>query len=298
MNEIVVTEGLSKDYGKLHALTDVSLAVPRGALFGLLGANGAGKTTMLDLLLNLQEPTRGKARVLGTDSRRLRGPDFTRIGYVSESQRGPRDMRLGYFFNYLKPFYPNWDDDRAAELLDRYCLPLDRRIRALSRGMWMKACLASSLAYRPELLVLDEPFSGLDVESREELSQTLVEAAEETTVVISTHDHGEIESFITHIAVLSEGRLAFAEEMAHFVRRIREVVVTLEHPFVPDPWPSHWICPESSASVTRFIDTGFDDERSEREIAERFEGVRDISAQPMPLRSILLALSRSQRIAA
>lgn len=298
MDEVVVTEALSKNYGKVRALSDVSLSVPRGALFGLLGANGAGKTTLLDLLLNLREPTAGRSRVLGIDSRHLKGSGFTRIGYVSESLRGPRDMRVGYFFDFLKAFYPSWDDARAAELIERYRLPLDRRIRALSRGMWVKACLASALAYRPELLVLDEPFSGLDVESREELAQTLVESAQETTVVISTHDHGEIESFISHIAYLQDGNLAFAEEMTAFVRRVREIVVTLERPFVPDPWPAHWICPESSTSITRFIDTRFDDERSPREIRERFEGVRDVSAQPVPLRSILLALSRSQRMEA
>jgi ABC-2 type transport system ATP-binding protein len=104
MNDVVVTEQLCKRSGKVHALTDVSMRVPRGALFGLLGANGAGKTTLLDLLLNLQESSAGTAHVLGIESRKLRGPDFTRIGYVSESQRGPRDMKLGYFFNYLKPF--------------------------------------------------------------------------------------------------------------------------------------------------------------------------------------------------
>src|SRR2546426_4247045 len=109
-------------------------------------------------------------------------------------------MKVGYFLSYCKPFYPAWRDEDAAELVRTYDLPLDRPLKALSRGMRIKAALAASLAYRPRLIVLDEPFSGLDVLVREQLIETIVERTPEATVLLASHDLAEIESFATHIA--------------------------------------------------------------------------------------------------
>src|SRR4029077_12238928 len=112
--------------------------------------------------------------------------------YVSENQQMPRWMTVEYLLAYLKPFYPSWDDARAEELLRQFQLPRDRKLRHLSRGMWMKAALASSLSYRPRLLVLDEPFSGLDPLVREDLIEGLLDSAGETTILISSHDLADI----------------------------------------------------------------------------------------------------------
>jgi ABC-2 type transport system ATP-binding protein len=109
--------------------------------------------------------------VLGVDSRRLGPAEFAKIGYVSESQEMPEWMTREYFLSYLKPFYPTWDDARASELVRQFDLPLQRQLKHLSRGMKMKAALVSSLAYRPKVLVLDEPFSGLDPMVREDLAE-------------------------------------------------------------------------------------------------------------------------------
>src|SRR5262249_3655413 len=157
-----------------------NLKVPKGAIYGLVGPNGAGKTTAMKMMMNLIQPDSGRAEILSCDSRRLGPPELARIGYVSENQELPGWMTVGYFMDYLKPFYPDWDDARAAELLRNFDLPGDRKLRHLSRGMWMKASLASSLAYRPQLLVLDEPFSGLDPLVREELIEGLLESADDT----------------------------------------------------------------------------------------------------------------------
>jgi ABC-2 type transport system ATP-binding protein len=107
----------------------------------------------------------------------------------------PGWMTVEYLLSYLKTFYPTWDDGRAKELLRQFKLPLDRKLRDLSRGMWMKASLTSSLAYHPKLLVLDEPFSGLDPLVREELIEGLIDCAQETTILVSSHDLADIESF-------------------------------------------------------------------------------------------------------
>ena len=185
-----------------------------------MGPNGAGKTTTVKLLMNIIEPTSGRAIVLGTDSRRLGPTQFQQIGYVSENQEAPEWMTVDYLMAYLKPFYPTWDDGRAQELLKAFELPGDRKLKHLSRGMRMKAALASSLAYRPKLLVLDEPFTGLDPLVRDEFIEGLVGIAQDTTMLISSHDLAEIESFATHIGFSRSRPAPFFAEPDRLVRAL------------------------------------------------------------------------------
>ncbi len=298
MSDVLTTHHLSKRYRKLVALDKLSLAVPEGSVYALLGANGAGKTTALKLMMNLHPATSGEASVLGIDSRQLQGRHFEQIGYVSENQDQPGWMTMSYLLRYLKPFYPTWDDARAAELVTQFRLPMDRPIKHFSRGMQMKASLASSLAYHPKLLVLDEPFSGLDPLTREELIEALLECGPETSIVVSSHDLADIESFASHIGYLDKGRLEFGEELASLSARFREIEVTLDEPALPAPWPTHWLRPEASPAVVRFVETHFDPERTIGEIRLLFRGVTHIEANPMPLRSIFVTLARSTQLAA
>jgi len=299
MSDVITTQKLSKKYRKHLALDELTLAVPEGSVYALLGANGAGKTTALKLLMNLHPPTSGEAQVLGIDSRGLQGRHFEQIGYVSENQDLPGWMTMKYLLGYLKPFYPTWDDERVAELLGQFRLPLDRPIKHFSRGMQMKAMLASSLAYNPKLLVLDEPFSGLDPLTREELIGALLECGPQTSIVVSSHDLADIESFASHIGYLDKGKLEFGEELATLTARFREIQVTLAEPVLPAPWPTHWLRPEASPAVVRFVETHFDPERTIGEVRLLFRGVTNIEANPMPLRAIFVTLAReSQAIAA
>jgi len=146
---------LTKKFRGTVALDGLNLEVPEGSVYALIGANGAGKTTAIKILMNILQPTSGHAETLGLQ--KLSPREFQQIGYVSENQEMPEWMTVGYFMAYLKPFYPTWDDARAEELLRQFELPRDRKLKHLSRGMKMKAALASSLAYRPKLIVLDEP---------------------------------------------------------------------------------------------------------------------------------------------
>src|SRR6185437_8727273 len=132
--------------------------------------------------------------------------------------------------NYLRPFYVTWDDALAAELIRQFDLPQGRKLRHLSHCMRMKAAMAAALAYRPQLIVLDEPFTGLDPLVRDELIEGLLPRTENTTVFISSHDLAEIESFTSHIGFLDRGRLQFSEEMSSLAGRFREVEVTLDEP--------------------------------------------------------------------
>jgi ABC-2 type transport system ATP-binding protein len=184
----------------------------------------------------------------------------------------------------------------AAELVRELDLPLGRKLKELSRGMKMKAALASSLAYRPRLIVLDEPFGGLDPLVRDEFIQGLLARAAGATVLISSHDLAEIESFASHVGYLDRGRLLFSEEMSVLVRRFREVEVTLEGPpVIPASWPAGWIQPETSSAVVRFVDSRFDQERSIGEIRQLFPAARNIAVSAMPLREIFVAMAKTQR---
>jgi ABC-2 type transport system ATP-binding protein len=131
---------------------------------------------------------------------------------------------------YLRPFYPTWDRSLEDELMKQFDLPLDRKLRHLSQGMRMKAALASSLAYHPKLIVLDEPFTGLDPLVRDDLIRGLLDRAEESTILVSSHDLGEIESFASHVGYLDEGQLRFSEELTTLADRFREVELTFSVP--------------------------------------------------------------------
>jgi ABC-2 type transport system ATP-binding protein len=296
LSSAIRTENLSKNFLSVRALRQVNLEIPHGAIYALVGPNGAGKTTAIKVLMNILKPTRGTAEVLGTDSTRLRGDCFAQIGYVSENQQQPEWMRVDQFFDYLRPFYPTWDREVESSLIRQMQLPLDRKLRHLSRGMKMKAALASSLAYRPKLIVLDEPFTGLDPLVRDELVESLLERASEATILISSHDLAEIESFSSHVGYMEEGQLKFSEEMSSLTNRFRDVQITLNAPTaVPAELPATWLQPVTSGTTFQFIDSQFDQERTRTAIHSAFGDVRDATFNPMALRAIFLAMAKSGR---
>lgn len=299
MTDILRTIDLSKRFSKTVVLDHLNMSVPEHSVYGLVGPNGAGKTTTIKILMNAQQPTEGMAEVFDRDSQKLSPGDFTQIGYVSENQQMPEWMTVEYFMNYLKPFYPQWDAQHARELLRQFQLPLDRKIRNLSHGMRMKAALASSLAYRPRLIVLDEPFTGLDALVRDELIEGVLECADGATILISSHDLSEVESFASHIGYLEGGRLQFSEEMTSLMDRFREIEIMLESPLrLPISWPPTWLNTEQSATVVRFIDTQFDQERTIAEVHRLFGNTHRISLNRMPLRAIFVTLAKVGRKAA
>jgi ABC-2 type transport system ATP-binding protein len=296
MNSVIRTHDLVKKFYKVTAVDNLNLEVPEGAIYALVGPNGAGKTTTIKVLMNIFRATSGRAEVLGVDSQRLAGRAFTSIGYVSENQEFPLWMRAGEFLAYLRPFYPTWDRDLEEGLAKQYDLPLDRTLGKISRGMRMKAALVSSLAYHPKLIVLDEPFGGLDPLVRDELIEGLLERATEATIFVSSHDLAEIENVASHVGYLEEGRLRFSEDMAALVARFREVELTFHAaPTLPEKWPEGWMQAAASGAVVRFIESRFDQERTRGEIRKLFGEVRDIAFAPMSLRSIFLAMAKAGR---
>ena len=297
MTSAIQTRQLSKHYRRTTALNEVTLDIPPGAIYALVGANGAGKTTLIKLLMNILRPSAGSATVLDIPSTKVAGAAFDRIGYVSENQELPESMTVSAFLAFMRPFYPKWDTALEAQLVQQFDLPLDRKLKNLSRGMKMKAALASALAYRPSLIVLDEPFSGLDPLVRDELIESLLERAPETTILLSSHDLAEIESFASHVGYLEQGRLLFSEEMASLSARFRAVEITLpdSSSAVPSDLPVTWLLAEHTGSVLRFIDSHFDPNSSPASLKARFPTASDIAIEAMPLRAIFLAIAKSGR---
>jgi ABC-2 type transport system ATP-binding protein len=294
---IIETQQLTYRYGRTEAVHDLTLAVPAGSIFALLGPNGAGKTTTIKLLMNLLRPTGGTASVLGVDSKKLGERERAQIGYVSENQELPLWMTVRQLLDYCRPFYPTWDVALEKKLLTQFDLPPERKLKQLSRGMLMKAALLSSLAYRPKLLVLDEPFSGLDPLVRDEFVHGILEvsALGEWTVFVSSHDIDEIERLADWIGVLDTGRLQFSESTEALQNRFRRIEVALEGgPARLDSPPAAWLETERQGELVRFIDSRYERTATEQACRERFPEAA-VKAHPMTLREIFVTLARAGR---
>jgi ABC-2 type transport system ATP-binding protein len=284
-----------KKYGRTDALRGLDLAVPKGSAFALLGANGAGKTTLIRTLMNIIEPDRGRATVMGVDSRRLGPAQLARIGFVSENQRLPERMTGRQFLDYLRPLYPRWDPSLEASFVAQFDLPLTQRIGHLSHGMKMKLRLTAALPFRPDLLVLDEPLSGLDPLMRDDFLAGMLGQAEETTILISSHELHEIEGLATHVGYIDQGRLLFQEEIDDLRGRVREVQVTLDAEARPlaEP-PAEWLNIRTVGSVVSFVETRFSDVAIAGKVAAHFGAVRQLNV-PAARPASFTALARSLR---
>jgi ABC-2 type transport system ATP-binding protein len=296
---MIRAKNLFKKFGRSEALRDLSFSVPEGSAYALIGANGAGKTTTIRILMNILEADHGRTTILGVDSRRLSPHELAQIGYVSENQEMPGRLTVREYLDYLRPFYPRWDKALESTILADLRLPANRQITSLSHGMRMKLALACALPFRPKLLILDEPFSGLDPLVRDEFMEGLLRQAGEMTVLISSHELSEIESFTTHVAFLDEGRLLFEESMTDLSARFREVHVTLDREASPlINAPNDWLNMRTTGNVLMFVDSHFTEDRLNQKLSTLNGYVRNIDTQPMALRSIFTALARSTRDAA
>ncbi|HPO12419.1 MAG TPA: ABC transporter ATP-binding protein [Candidatus Hydrogenedentes bacterium] len=232
----VVIEDLSRKFWRKQALEHVSLEIPRGCVFGLVGENGAGKTTLVKHLMGLLKAQSGKVRVFGMDP--VNDPEgvLARVGYLSENRDLPDWMRVRELILFTRAFFPQWDDAYAEELRDLFGLDPVIKIRNLSRGQRAQMGLLVALAHRPDLLILDEPSSGLDAVVRHDILSAIIRtvADEGRTVLFSSHLLDEVEYVADHVAFLHEGRLAFSAPLADIKAEYR--LFTL-HFDTPPPQP-------------------------------------------------------------
>ena len=233
---VITVSELTRRFGATTALASVSLVLPRGAVYGLVGANGAGKTTLIKHILGLYRAESGSVRVFGLDPVAEPVAVLSRIGYLSEENDLPGWMRVDELLRYSRAFYPTWDDEYAEELRQRFALDPRATIKNLSKGQKARAGLLIALAYRPELLVLDEPSSGLDPIVRRDILGAVVRtiADEGRTVLFSSHLLEEVEQVADHITMISDGRLVLsgALETIKESHRVGERVPSLDEIFV------------------------------------------------------------------
>ncbi len=212
MNDVetaIRIRALVQGYGRKRVLKGLDLDVPTGATTVLLGANGEGKTTLLDVCLGVLARRGGTIEVLGCDPQRASARIRPQIGYVPSTPDAYGWMRLADWFAFLRPHYPTWDDAYGRELAERLDVPTDTRFKQMSRGQGMKATLAGALAPNPRLLLLDEPFGGLDPLVREDVLRNVISAlgSEPRTVLMATHDLDVAARIADRLAVLVNGRV-------------------------------------------------------------------------------------------
>ena len=209
---VIDVSELTRRFGGKTALSSVTLSMPRGAVYGLVGANGAGKTTLIKHILGLLRAESGSVRVFGLDPVADPVAVLSRIGYVSEDNDLPGWMRVDELIRYSRAFYPAWDDTYAEELRRTFALDPAAKIKNLSKGQRARAGLLVALAYRPELLVLDEPSSGLDPIVRRDILGAVIRtiADEGRTVLFSSHLLEEVEQVADHVTMIRHGRIVLS----------------------------------------------------------------------------------------
>src|SRR6478672_1279716 len=214
-DNVVEIKNLTRQFGAKRALDNVSLAVPRGVVFGLVGANGAGKTTLIRHVLGLLKAQAGSVRVFGLDPVKEPVRVLSRIGYLSEEGDLPGWMRVDELMRYMRAFYPSWDEAYAQDLRRQFELDPVAKVKTLSKGQKARAGLLVALAYRPELLLLDEPSSGLDPIVRRDILGAIVRtiADEGRTVLFSSHLLDEVERISDRVAMLKGGHILFTGEL-------------------------------------------------------------------------------------
>ena len=286
---------ITMSFGKFKAVDSFSLELKKGSAMALLGQNGAGKTTLLRILAGIYYANEGQGTVLGTPLGELESEHYQRMGYVSENQKLPLEWDIQQYIAYLKPLYPNWDDEFCSELLTNFELPDKTKIGAMSRGMQMKVSLVGSLSYRPELLILDEPFSGLDPLVREEFIDGILSLMEggEWTILLSSHDIDEVERLCDSVTTIRHGKKELSESLDSLQSRYCEWTVSdasVEQPESLDSWIGFKQLAEGC-----YVFTDTNSSESTREKLEQHFGTKSIESQSLSLRDIYLKIARQQQ---
>jgi len=227
--DAVVAEGLTKRFGSKPAVDALDLHIPRGCTFGFIGPNGAGKSTTIRMLMGMQRITAGGARVLGVDVGA--DPDGVKplVGYVPEQHFIYRWMYVYEVIGFCRSFYPTWNDTLCSELMERFDLDGNKRVRHLSKGNVVKLALLLAIAHDPQLLLLDEPTSGLDPLVREEFLDGVLQAicATPRTIIFSSHTLADVQRLADRIGIIHEGRLLVdcpSDELLTTTKRVRAVL--------------------------------------------------------------------------
>jgi ABC-2 type transport system ATP-binding protein len=228
---------VSRRFGKTVALDDVSLNVPHGIVMGLIGENGAGKTTLIKHILGLLKAKEGDVRVFGLDPVRDPVGVLGRIGYLSEMRDLPGWMRISELMRYSQPFYPDWDQAYAEELGETFELDSLQKIKTLSKGQRARTALLIALAHRPDLLLLDEPSTGLDPIVRRDIISAIIRtiAEEGRTVLLSSHLVDEVERVADSVAIIHHGQMVLIDSLNNIKETHHRLTLRFDEPQASAP---------------------------------------------------------------
>jgi ABC-2 type transport system ATP-binding protein len=219
---VIETEGLDLCYGRKKALNQLTLRIPHGRIHAIVGANGAGKSSLFRILLGVQSPNAGRATILGHDCTALTEHERARIGFVNEEHRLPTWLRVDELVAMQRRLYPNWDERRYRNIVDHFHVLPEQRIANISRGERAGVNLAMGLAQNPELLILDEPTLGLDVVAKRAFLEAVLNSIDEevTTIIYCSHQMDEIERLADNLIILERGELKHISPPDEFCERV------------------------------------------------------------------------------
>jgi ABC-2 type transport system ATP-binding protein len=290
METIIETQGLTKSYRWKEAVHQLDMRLAAGRACAFLGRNGAGKTTTIKMLAGLIPPTSGKALLAGRDSQALRPEDWQKTGYVSENQELYDWMTGEQLIAFTSRLYPNWDRSFEKELLAKLGIPLGRRISRCSRGEKVKLALLLAMAFRPRLLILDEPFAGLDPLVRAEFLDSVLEITRQNdwSIFFSTHDIDDVEKLADDVMIIDEGRLQVSESLDSLQERFRRI--DLFGPHMPMEENAAILGYQREGDHTRFIHSAFDGETVASIQASHPQVRAEVST--LSLKEIFIALAK------
>lgn len=294
MNDIAIwTEKLVKVYSQVKAVDELSLHVPRGSVYGFLGRNGAGKTSTIKILLGLARPTAGQATVLGFRVGHDQVAILERTAYVSENKALYGNLTAKELVRFTRGFYPNWSDDAATRYARSFEIPMDRPFVKLSQGTRTKVYLLLALAQGADLLVLDEPTTGLDPVAVDEFLRILGQdvVGEGRTVLISSHQLSDVEQVADHIGLIDHGRLLLEARLDDIKSQFRLVTAA-----------GNALAQSRSAEVVSVTSDGNFCKYVVRQNAEAFaaelrqQGATVTDVSPLGLREIFLEMVRKEEV--
>ncbi len=299
-------EGVTVRYGRVTMCEGITLSVPRGEVYALLGRNGAGKSSLLRCLLGSQKPDAGRALLFGRDAWKERTDLMARVGVVPEEPDAPPAMtarQIADFCRRLYRLYPRWDEKALAERFARFAVPSDTPFARLSKGQKGEVMLAVALGHTPDLLVLDDPTLGLDVVARRALYAELIgELADRgTTVFVTTHDLAGIEGIATRVGILKEGRLVLDEETETLKSRFRRIrygnrITETRAAYGTELDAFEAVSVKVRGWGVEAVVSNFDDSAFER--FRGIDGISDAEASAMSLEEIFLSLGADTPAAA
>lgn len=291
--KIVTVTNLCKNFGiKNQTLKNLNLKVSEGVVYGLLGQNGAGKSTTIRILMNLLKPTSGSIQVFGSSPDKLDQVIRQKIGYTSDTLQLVPWLKVYEALNYNGSFYDNWDDKYVMEWLKRLDLSLDKRIFQLSKGQKQKLSLIMAIGHKPQLLILDEPMGGLDPIARKDFLEYMIHLLQDTgtTILISSHLISDLEKICDWIGIIEKGQMKVESSLDELKQNVCKVKLVSDEPIhINHPSLLH---SENFGNMTIATFKNWTNHLKD-EVKKQFPSIKELKSSHMSLEEIFVAYANS-----